>query len=133
MPHRGAPCGRRGSGYFVVFEQVLVDACHIPPFFSQSDCVLYCERSPLVDGLADVPELEPGVEPLPVDGLADGEVVDVEESEPEPVEGVLVLPLPDVPPEVWAAAITGSRPSARTSMTNRHFFIAFLLESNDGV
>ena len=119
------------SGYLAAFEQEPV--CHVPPFFSQSACVLYCEKSGFVDGLAD------GVDvPVPVDGLADGDDVDDPllefELEPAPLEGALGLLLlllsePVAPPPAPCAdARTGANPMTRTSITKRHFFIPFLLD-----
>jgi hypothetical protein len=63
------------------FPQVLVAACHWPPFFSQSAFVLYCDRSLGA--------------PLPIEGLAEGDVAGddpLEEPGPE-VLGPLELPL----------------------------------------
>jgi hypothetical protein len=68
----------------VFAEQVLVDACHWPPFFSQSVLVLYCDMS------AEVPV------PL-VDGLAEGDVVDDPPDDPlEPLLSELPEPLEPV-------------------------------------
>jgi hypothetical protein len=104
------------------FPQVLVAACHWPPFFSQSAFVLYCERS-----------LDP---PLPIEGLADGDVGDdplgePEPEVPEPLEppfGLLLSELPgapvEPPPVPWAAARAGARPMTTTSSVNKNFFIA---------
>jgi hypothetical protein len=99
------------------FSHLFEVVCQSPPAFSQSACVVYCEKSPkgLADG-DDVPE-----------GLADGDVVDeppepepvvappdeVPELEPEPVAPGLVEPAPlDEPPlpplPDCAAAIAGA-------------------------
>jgi hypothetical protein len=68
--------------------------------------------------------------PAPVDGLAEGDVVD-----DEPLGDVLglldVLPevllseLPDIPPEplVWAATTTGAKPMTRASNIISSFFM----------
>jgi hypothetical protein len=86
---------RLRSTYLLDFVQMLDEACHWPPFFSQSAFVLYCDTS-----LDD---------PLPIEGLADGDVADDPLDEPElpevpelpPMLPLPVLPfseLPDVPP-----------------------------------
>ena len=77
-------------------------ASHIPPPFSQSAGVMYCERSLalLPDGLADGVLVE-----LPDDVPAPGVVLGVPEDVPEPELPALPLPVP----LVCAAAIAGIR------------------------
>lgn len=66
---------QRLDGYGCFFSHLFEVVCHIPPAFSQSAFVMYCEKSPAVPGLAD------------------GDVVD------EPPEGVPVVAPPDEVPD----------------------------------
>src|SRR5690242_16023561 len=82
---RASPTAGQSDDYF--FAQLLEDVSQVPPAFSQSLCVVYCEKSPDVE-----PELG--------DGLADGDA-------PEPLGEVELLPeapelvpLPPVAPDV---------------------------------
>jgi hypothetical protein len=94
---------------------LLAAVCHIPPAFSQSAFVVYCERSPEApDGLAAGDELDPlpdvlGIVELPVlepvpELLPD---VDPEGLEPDPLPGLGVL-------GDCAAAIAGARATSAT-------------------
>jgi hypothetical protein len=98
---------------------VLDEACHWPPFFSQSALVLYWAMS------AD--------EPGPVDGLAEGDGDDAPLDEvPEPLDPLpdpLLSDVPDVPlglllPGACAAAMAGARPMTTTRSANRILFIS---------
>jgi hypothetical protein len=102
---------------------MLLLACHMPPAFSQSDFVVYFEKSLVVpDGLAegepedpldppDVPDVDPLPDPVPLfvpDGLLEPEV-----SFPPPL------------PPVWAAAIAGARAMTATKSMRISFCMVF--------
>ena len=74
------------------FAHFFVEACHIPPAFSQSACVRYWLKSldePLLPGLADG-------DPVLPEGLADG----AEEPDPDvPVDVPLPEPVAPVVPD----------------------------------
>src|SRR5206468_454309 len=140
---RDEPCF--SGGYFFAWQR-LVDACQSPPSFSQSAWLWIVEsegEAPLED-------------PLPVEGLADGDVDEPDEGEPgddgvdiEPVlepdplaplppvapvlDGPLVepaapllLPVP-APPPVCAAARAGAKQIIPIKTRESIFFIRFLL------
>jgi hypothetical protein len=101
--------------------QVLVVACHWPPFFSQSALVLYCDMS--VD------------DPLPlVAGLAEGDVDEPPDEVLEPLElEPLLSELPDAPEPACAAARLGARPMTATSSANSSLFMAYSSWGNTNI
>ena len=104
-----------GNGYFLALHFFEVTS-HIPPAFSQSPCVMYCERflALLPDGLADGVLVE-----LPDDVPAPGVVLWVPEEAPEPELPALPLPVP----RVCAAAIAGNRAIIATRTPTIGIFI----------
>jgi hypothetical protein len=105
-------------------------ACHIPPAFVQSACVVIFERSP--DGLAAGDELDPLPEPLVPDVLEPDPL-------PEPLVPEVVPPvLPDVLPLLpeplvldCAAAIAGANAITATTTAMTSFFILTSCEEID--
>jgi hypothetical protein len=114
----------------------LVDACQSPPAFSQSAWLL------IVDSEGELP-LE---DPLPVEGLAEGDVDEPDEGEPDedgvepllepdpvaplPVAPVLGEPAPlpaPAPLLVCAAASAGAKQIIPIKTRESIFFIRFLL------
>jgi len=96
-----------------LFAHLFEADSHIPPAFSQSAFVVYCDRSPaLPDGLAEGDEVElpdPPVVLLPVllpDDVPEPVLPDVPEGELELPDEPLPLPLP---PVACAAAIAGAK------------------------
>jgi hypothetical protein len=104
-------------------SQLLVDAIHMPPAFSQSAFVLKVDRS-FPEGLAEgallpLPEVEPGVFVL---GMLPVEPLPPELPLPD---GLLVpgVPLPPLPLPVWAAAKAGERATVPIRRANTNFFM----------
>lgn len=109
------------SGALYFFAHLFAAVCHIPPAFSQSAFVVYCEKSPdvepeLGDGLAEgagdveVPlDAPPDVEPpAPVDPeVPDGAL------EPEPAAPV-PLPLPLVLCAATSAGVSAMIATSRS-------------------
>jgi len=124
---------RRSNDY--CFAQLFEDICHVPPAFSQSVCVVYCEKSPdvepeLGDGLADgeapdplgddevLPEA-PEVAPLPpLEPVAP----DVPDGPPAP-ELLPAAPLPLPEPADWATTSAGASNMMETSRRARKCFM----------
>jgi hypothetical protein len=116
-------------GYF--FAHLFEADSHMPPAFSQSAFVVYCEKSAaLPDGLAEGEEVE----------LPDPPVVELPEV-PEPVPPVVPdgLPAPEVPDVPlplpvplldWAAAIAGAKAMIPTKNVNISFCMCVLPLSN---
>lgn len=109
------------------FSHLLEAACHMPPALSQSTCVVYCEKSPLVtDGLADgEADGPPDASDAPGAALPPPEVPEPEPPPdapglpaPEPPGAPLPLPLPDCAP-----AITGASAMIPTRDATMNFFI----------
>lgn len=108
------------TGYF--FAHLFEADSHIPPAFSQSAFVVYCEKSlELPDGLAEgeVDELpDPPVVLLP-DEVPEPVLPEVPEGLPEPELPDVPLPLP-LPLPACAAAIAGAKamiPTKNASIT----------------
>lgn len=118
-----APRGAGGRFYF--FTHLLAAVCHVPPAFSQSAFVVYCDKSPgAPDGLAagddELPDVLPdvlGVVELPVlDPVPEPLVPDVP-------DGVDAPELPVPPVLDCAAAMAGARATRATKKPRRSVFI----------
>jgi len=131
---------RRHSDDYI-FAQVFDDICHVPPAFSHSLCVVYCEKSPdvepeLGDGLADGEAPEPlgEVELLPVELLPEAPELVPPPVAPEPVapdvpdgppapELLPAAPLPLPEPAAWAMTSAGVSNMIETSRRARKCFM----------
>jgi len=104
--------------------QLLLDACHMPPAFSQSGCVLKVDMS-MPEGLAEGAPVPVPMEPLePLDEPGVLWVASLLEEPPVVPDGLLVPGLlPPLPLPVWAAARTGARAMVPTRRANTNFFM----------